>query len=114
MKGSCHCGKISFETTGEPTWLGRCHCKDCQKISGTAFMAFAGFEKKNTEIIKGSPKEYKSSEHITRTFCEGCGSPIEWRDDRNPDKTNFTLGLFEDTGDLKVTKDIWEEHKVLW
>ncbi|TIT98114.1 MAG: GFA family protein, partial [Mesorhizobium sp.] len=39
--GSCLCGGVQFQVTGEPLRVGLCHCKDCRKTSGSAYQAFA-------------------------------------------------------------------------
>ena len=77
-------------------------------------MAFAGFRKQEVTFTQGTPKEYKSSKEITRTFCADCGSPIEWRKDARPDDTNLTLGLFDDPHQFEVKNDVWTDQKVPW
>lgn len=37
IKGGCVCGKVTYSGTAEPIFAGICHCKTCQKASGTAF-----------------------------------------------------------------------------
>lgn len=114
MNGGCHCGKIRFEVTGEPTWLGRCHCHDCQKISGSAFMAFAEFKVENVKFTNGTPTPYKSSTDITRTFCSKCGSPIEWKRDDTPNRTSLTLGLFDEDPNFGNMDDLYKEESPSW
>jgi hypothetical protein len=114
MKGSCHCGEIQFEVMGKPTWLGRCHCRDCQKISGSAFIAFAEYKLDDVQFIKGTPAPYKSSSNVTRTFCGKCGSPIEWKRDDMPQKTSLALGLFDEKYDFSALDDLYEEESPSW
>jgi len=115
MKDSCHCGNIKFEVKGKWSWIGRCHCRDCQKISGTAYMTFVCFDSTQVEFLEGNrPKAYKSSPAVTRTFCEKCGSPIEWTHDSEPSKTNLTLGLFDRDYEFEVVDDLYEEESPLW
>ena len=114
MKGGCHCGEIRFEVRGKPTWLGRCHCRDCQKISGSAFMAFAEYELHNVQFTKGTPTSYKSSPKVTRTFCGKCGSPIEWKKDHTSDKTSLTLGLFDENPNFDDLDDLYEDKSSSW
>ena len=33
--GSCLCGQIAYEVTGDPHFCGLCHCVNCQKWTGT-------------------------------------------------------------------------------
>lgn len=34
IKGSCLCGKVTFEISGEPSSLSYCHCSRCRKAAG--------------------------------------------------------------------------------
>ncbi len=36
VRGSCLCGAVRFEITGETTKIGMCHCSKCRKVSGAA------------------------------------------------------------------------------
>ncbi|CAI6333168.1 unnamed protein product [Periconia digitata] len=38
-KGSCLCGAITYTLTGEPVTTVLCHCRNCQKSSGSSFQA---------------------------------------------------------------------------
>lgn len=114
MNGSCHCGAIQFEVTGKPTWLGRCHCRDCQKISGGAYIAFAEYNVADVTFFKGSPRQYKSSSNATRSFCNNCGSTLEWRRDDIPLHTSFTLGLFDNETNFTNLEDLYDEESPSW
>jgi hypothetical protein len=35
--GQCHCGSLRVIATGEPDRVYLCHCKACQRRTGTAF-----------------------------------------------------------------------------
>ena len=37
IEGGCLCGKVRYSADAEPTFVGVCHCKNCQKGTGTAF-----------------------------------------------------------------------------
>ena len=37
INGSCLCGNVSYECSAEPSMTAICHCKNCQKQTGTAF-----------------------------------------------------------------------------
>jgi hypothetical protein len=38
--GGCQCGSVRFVLTTEPIRLGACHCRECQRQSGSAFGMF--------------------------------------------------------------------------
>ena len=37
IEGGCLCGKVRYSADAEPTFVGVCHCKNCQKGTGSAF-----------------------------------------------------------------------------
>jgi len=44
----CLCGHFSVITTGEPTVVNVCHCRDCQKRSGVPWTSNAYFPKRSS------------------------------------------------------------------
>ena len=45
IAGGCLCGKVRYSATGEPAFVGVCHCTDCQKFTGSAFAMVVGVPK---------------------------------------------------------------------
>jgi hypothetical protein len=39
-KGSCFCGEVQFEVSGEPAGMGYCHCESCRHWSAGPVNAF--------------------------------------------------------------------------
>jgi len=37
MTGGCLCGQVRYSANADPAFIGVCHCKNCQKQTGTAF-----------------------------------------------------------------------------
>ena len=37
--GGCLCGAIRYESAGEPQFALQCHCRDCQRASGSGYVA---------------------------------------------------------------------------
>ncbi len=38
LTGRCACGKVRYEVRGEPLVTMACHCLDCQRTTGSAFV----------------------------------------------------------------------------
>lgn len=74
-KGQCHCGAISYETSGDPVYHAVCHCGDCRRATGAPIVSWALFPE-GAVTIAGSPRSYSSSEHGRRLFCGDCGSSL--------------------------------------
>src|SRR5262245_47893128 len=45
IEGGCLCGKVRYSADAEPAFVGVCHCKNCQKGTGTAFAVVVGLPK---------------------------------------------------------------------
>ena len=78
MKGSCNCGKVNFEISADITGLYQCHCKLCQKQSGstsnTATIVKAADFVWNSGIDAIS--HWQKDSGFTAHFCTQCGSPV--------------------------------------
>jgi ADP-ribosyl-[dinitrogen reductase] hydrolase len=55
MKGSCHCGAVSYEVTGLDS-LGHCHCITCRKTHSAAFVTTGRVAHENFRWITGEEK----------------------------------------------------------
>jgi hypothetical protein len=50
LKGGCLCGAVRYTTTAEPVGSGVCHCRDCQRFTGSAFGALVYVPKETLTI----------------------------------------------------------------
>ena len=74
ITGGCLCGAVRYESSEPPIKAGICHCRMCQKSTGSAFMVIAGFPRTAFRFTKGEPKLYRSSSIKDKGFCADCGS----------------------------------------
>lgn len=77
--GSCLCGSVQFEIEGNFDSFYLCHCKHCQKDTGSAHAANLFAESAVLTWCKG--KEYVNSYNLPNTlhsksFCINCGSAL--------------------------------------
>ena len=68
--GGCLCGAVRYEVRGEPLRVGLCHCADCRKESGSAFVSYAVWRRDQFRS-SGTIKTYDG-----RSFCPSCGSRL--------------------------------------
>lgn len=83
IKGSCLCGEIRYELTGEPVRAHHCHCQRCRKIGGSAFASnlFVPLDAIRYTQGEGLLQSYKlpDAERFTHVFCKACGSSLPFR-----------------------------------
>ncbi len=55
--GGCACGAIRYECSAAAAFAGNCHCRDCQRATGSAFAPLV-FVPKSAVTITGDVKYY--------------------------------------------------------
>src|ERR1700757_713151 len=59
IKGGCLCGAVRYTAEANPTSATVCHCRDCQKFTGSAFAALVRVPKEAV-TIEGPLKTFRS------------------------------------------------------
>ena len=54
--GGCACGQVRYRMTAKPMLVHCCHCKDCQRQTGSAFVINALIENTRLELTAGTPE----------------------------------------------------------
>lgn len=75
--GGCSCGKVRFRLTAEPIVTHCCHCRQCQRLTGSAFVLNAIVEKDAVALLCGEPVSvrFEGTTH-TAWFCSACGTYV--------------------------------------
>ena len=105
-KGSCNCGKVSFQINGELRDILACHCTQCRKQSG---FYFAATEAKYDDIkIIGDENItwYEASPIAKRGFCATCGSALFWQA-KDHDHMSILAGALDTPTNLKIKAHIF-------
>jgi len=93
-KGSCLCGAVSFEVTGELPPPDACHCTQCRKQSGHYFASTD--VPRSALALHGAENLtwFRSSAKVRRGFCSTCGSAL-FCDSIHKDKIGIGMGAFD-------------------
>jgi hypothetical protein len=115
---TCHCGQFHVIAAGEPERVYLCHCKACQRRTGTAFHFGTAWQKAQIRVA-GTHKVYErcadSGSKIRFFFCPDCGSNLYWESDRNPAGCGVAGGAFDERAGLPPpTSSVFEEDMHAW
>jgi len=101
LSGSCYCEKIKFSTTLPTKFVAHCHCENCRRAHGAAFVTWAGFNINQFKIINGSDflGRYKTETDATRSFCKICGTTLFYEGSRWPNEIHIALANINDLVD---------------
>jgi hypothetical protein len=116
LTGRCLCGGVRFEVEGPFSELGYCHCKQCQRASGSAFSANTTVARSRLRFVAGEDllREYESSPDAFRAFCSRCGSPVYKRWQHQQDSLRIRLGLLDGDPGLRARAHFWVDVKPPW
>lgn len=115
MKGSCLCGEVEFELTGELPNIYQCHCSLCRKVSGSASNSAMLISSMNFKWIKGISRISSNirDSGFRSDFCSQCGSPLP-NLLKNGNGYWTPAGLPEKSEKLSVAAHVFVESKAHW
>ena len=91
IKGSCACGRIQYQTEGQPLAVNACHCSICQRVSGGPYIGFVDFAASEFQWTR-QPDLWQAGDVAERGYCKACGSTMSMRYFLNADRVSVTLG----------------------
>ena len=95
MTGGCACKRIRFTASVEPGEAYLCHCRMCQRSTGSISIAF--IHARLDEIAwEREPDWYDSSAIAVRPFCSACGTSLGFKFKAGSDKMDLTVASFDD------------------
>lgn len=99
LTGGCACGAVRYESRGEPLVQLICHCRDCQRASGTGGVPIMAVPKSGFSVTgetKGFAKEGGSGRPAVRHFCPQCGSLLFGMPEIAPHMVTICVGSLDD------------------
>lgn len=71
--GGCKCGRVRFRMETAPIVTHVCHCRSCQRISGSAFRVNAMIETDRLKVLEGEPELFHGRDTQKVARCRECG-----------------------------------------
>jgi hypothetical protein len=117
ITGRCLCGRVRYTVTGEPAFSGLCHCRNCQRYTGSAFETVIAFPSSSVSV-QGELKTFEdtgdSGKRVYRRFCPNCGSGIIAEADMLPGVRLVLAGTLDDLAAFKPTMDVYWSSAQPW
>ena len=114
--GGCLCGSVRYQCSAEPIAMGNCHCRDCQRVTGSGY-ASGILVPRSAVTITGNVKYYEvsadSGSTVGRGFCPNCGSRL-FSKPPNPELMGIMAGSLDDPSYFQPTMDIYTDSAQPW
>ena len=118
LAGGCACGAIRYTLTDSPLIVHACHCRDCQRITGSAFVINLWIER---QFVQGSgrPKSFRLTAGTGKAhdvfFCERCGTYVWSFYHAAPGESLFVrAGTLDQPEMVKPDVHIFTRSKLPW
>src|SRR6185437_1092461 len=117
ITGGCLCGKVRYSADVEPAFTGVCHCRNCQKESGSAFTIVIGIPQPALSV-QGDLKTFEdkgdSGKAMLRRFCPNCGSTVMDEAEAMPGVIMVQVGTLDDPSWVKPAMQIYCDSAQPW
>jgi hypothetical protein len=118
MEGGCTCGGVRYRLNARPMFVHCCHCRDCQKQTGTAFVLNAIIETDRIATLAGAPVPIDvptDSGRPHRIFrCPTCQCAV-WSEYGGLAALRFVrVGAMDDPAALPPDVHIYTRSKLSW
>jgi hypothetical protein len=116
-EGGCSCGEVRYRLASEPLFTHCCHCLNCQRQTGSAFVINLLIEADRLELLAGEPKpvgvprDDGSTQRIFR--CPTCQIAV-FSEYTRPDVRFVRGGTLDDPTVVSPDVHIYTRSKLDW
>jgi hypothetical protein len=118
LEGGCACGSARYRLRTSPLFVHCCHCKDCQRQTGSAFVLNALIETDRVDRLGGEtalfrmPTDSGSPHDVAR--CTACGTAV-WSHYGGLTKLSFIrVGTLDEPAALPPDVHIYTRSRLPW
>ncbi len=108
MTGGCACGRIRFSARVDNDEAYLCHCRMCQRATGSVSIAFKNLKQANVQWER-EPDWYESSPIASRPYCRDCGTSLGFKFSEGSENMDLTVAAFDEPGYFRPTSHFGAE-----
>ena len=116
LRGNCLCNAVVYEITGPVGEAHHCHCGVCRKSHAAAFSTFCQVARADFRFTQGEEhvRRFQSSPPCQRTFCDTCGSHLQFFFDGLPDALWVSAATLDDATAVRPGGHMFVRSKAPW
>jgi hypothetical protein len=118
LEGGCACGAVRYRLNAAPMFVNCCHCLDCQRQTGSAFVLNALIEAGEVQLLSGEPKPSRmptdSGKPHDIVRCTRCGTALWSEYGGRPQIRFMRVGTLDDPSQLRPDAHIFTRSKQPW
>ena len=117
LTGGCECGAVRFEVSAPLAAAAYCHCKRCQRRSGTASSTNARAAADSFRLVAGRERlRYWQPEDGggEKWFCGECGSAVFARNTYYENPIGIRMGAFDSDPGIRPGAHSFVDFAAVW
>lgn len=108
MSGGCACGRVRFTARIGSDEAYLCHCRMCQRATGSISIAFKNVRQADVTWESG-PDWYDSSPIARRPYCRECGTSLGFMFREGSENMDLTVAAFDEPSRFRPTSHFGAE-----
>lgn len=114
--GGCACGAVRYRIDAEPYDTGWCHCRICQRVSGSGGMVFTTVARAHYHVEQGAERigRFASTPFGERSHCRECGSPLTIHVRHQPSEIDIAAASLDDPDAVTPTFHLYAAAAPDW
>ena len=113
-EGGCLCGDVRLRATGAPLRTLVCHCRFCQRMTGSSYYAESMYPMDAVQFNDLAISRYahlseSSGKAVYVHFCPKCGTTVSLTFERWPEYRAVSRGAFDEPDRMRISSHIWTE-----
>lgn len=117
LQGGCLCGAVRYEVSGDPAFVGHCHCEHCRKATASGHSTIAAYPEaafKVTGKLKTFRIQADSGKMTARSFCPECGSLIVATPEAMVGMVAITVPTLDNPEALAPQVRVYDKRRLNW
>jgi hypothetical protein len=118
LRGRCACGAVRYTLAADPLIVHACHCRDCQRLTGSAFVVNLWIEADLVDALGAAPRSFRLKGGSGRPhdvfFCGRCATHLWSRYGTPGDSLFVRAGTLDDPSVVTPDVHIFARTKAPW
>jgi len=116
LTGACACGAVTFEVSAPLLGALYCHCKRCQRRTGTAYSVSALTVRGSFSITAGESlvRSWAPGDGWVKSFCTECGGHLFTMHPDNPELISVRVGALDQDPGIRPSAHQFTDYAASW
>ena len=116
LTGACLCGGVRFEISEPLTASRYCHCKRCQRRTGTGFSVSGQTVPGSFRIVEGAElvRSWAPEGGWVKAFCSRCGGHLYSASPADPEQVSVRLGALDEDPGVRPSAHQFADYAPAW